>query len=158
MWKLISSTMANRSVILTTHSMEECEALCDRIGIMTGGRLRCLGTAPHLKQRFGSGYQVIAKAREGSAEEVLAWVQRTYPSTQVLEVHGSSFKFRISKQEAGPTSAVFRAFESNKQAIGLDSYSVSDTDLEQIFIQMVRDQEDTDRAAGEEVASPNISQ
>jgi ABC-type multidrug transport system ATPase subunit len=32
MWTLISSTMKGRSVILTTHSMEECEALCQRIG------------------------------------------------------------------------------------------------------------------------------
>ena len=33
------------SVILTTHSMEECEALCPRIGIMAGEKLRCLGSA-----------------------------------------------------------------------------------------------------------------
>lgn len=35
--------------------MEECEALCTRIGIMTAGRLRCLGTVQHLKNRFGAG-------------------------------------------------------------------------------------------------------
>ena len=33
------------SIILTTHSMEEGEALCPRIGIMAGGKLRCLGSA-----------------------------------------------------------------------------------------------------------------
>jgi ABC-type multidrug transport system ATPase subunit len=38
--------------------MEECEALCQRIGIMVSGRLRCLGSAAHLKLRFGNGYQV----------------------------------------------------------------------------------------------------
>ena len=43
------------SVILTTHSMAECEALCQRVGIMVGGRLRCLGTVQHLKSRFGQG-------------------------------------------------------------------------------------------------------
>ena len=42
--------------VLTTHSMEECEALCSRVGIMVGGRLRCLGTPQHLKSRFGNGY------------------------------------------------------------------------------------------------------
>lgn len=44
---------AGRSVILTTHSMEECEALCQRIGIMVSGRLRCLGTAQHLRSVYG---------------------------------------------------------------------------------------------------------
>lgn len=49
------------SVILTTHSMEECEALCPRIGIMANGKLRCLGSAQHLKNKFGQGFQVELK-------------------------------------------------------------------------------------------------
>ena len=49
------------AVILTTHSMEECEALCPRIGIMANGRLRCLGSAQHLKHRFGKGFQIEMK-------------------------------------------------------------------------------------------------
>ena len=42
-------------MVLTSHSMEECEALCTRLGIMAAGRLRCLGTVQHLKNRFGAG-------------------------------------------------------------------------------------------------------
>ena len=76
-------------VFLTTHSMEECEvsyslrvkhticlwifsnvlllwtprtkALCPRIGIMAHGKLRCLGSAQHLKTKFGRGYQLEMK-------------------------------------------------------------------------------------------------
>ena len=46
---------AGHTVLLTSHSMEECEALCTRVGIMAAGALRCLGTVQHLKNRFGSG-------------------------------------------------------------------------------------------------------
>ena len=46
---------AGHTVVLTSHSMEECEALCTRVGIMTAGHLRCLGTVQHLKNRFGAG-------------------------------------------------------------------------------------------------------
>ena len=42
---------------------EECEALCPRIGIMAGGKLRCLGSAQHLKNRFGRGYQIEMKVK-----------------------------------------------------------------------------------------------
>ena len=48
MWSVISRVATERkqcSIILTTHSMEEVEALCSKIGIMVGGRLRCLGSA-----------------------------------------------------------------------------------------------------------------
>lgn len=57
------------SVVLTTHSMEECEALCPRIGIMANGRLRCLGSAQHLKNKFGQGYQVELKVKIVSNED-----------------------------------------------------------------------------------------
>src|SRR5690606_9141927 len=49
MWNFIYKTMSKRSVILTTHSMEECQALCNRLGIMIDGQLRCIGTPQHLK-------------------------------------------------------------------------------------------------------------
>ena len=70
-WEMITNMVAGEdvahedkpSVILTTHSMEESEALCSRIGIMSNGRLRCLGSAQHLKSKFGQGYQVEMKVR-----------------------------------------------------------------------------------------------
>lgn len=49
-------------------SMEECEALCQRIGIMVGGRLRCLGSSQHLKTRFGKGFQLEARVTATSSE------------------------------------------------------------------------------------------
>lgn len=75
MWKLISRMVSGdnhtyehdkTSVVLTTHSMEECEALCGRIAIMAGGKIRCLGSAQHLKSRFGKGWQVEVKVLEAS--------------------------------------------------------------------------------------------
>ena len=49
---------AGRSIILTTHSMEEADILGDRIAIMARGRLRAIGSSIRLKARYGSGYQV----------------------------------------------------------------------------------------------------
>ena len=70
-WEMVSNMVSDKtiprdertSVILTTHSMEECEALCPRIGIMAGGNLRCLGSAQQLKSKFGQGYQVELKIK-----------------------------------------------------------------------------------------------
>ena len=71
MWNVIARVATERkqcSIILTTHSMEEVEALCTRIGIMVGGRLRCLGTSQHLKNRFGAGYEAEVKLSPPAAE------------------------------------------------------------------------------------------
>jgi energy-coupling factor transporter ATP-binding protein EcfA2 len=52
----IVCVLTGHTVVLTSHSMEECEALCTRVGIMVAGQLRCLGTVQHLKNRFGAGW------------------------------------------------------------------------------------------------------
>jgi len=38
--------------ILTTHSVEEAEALCDRVGVLLAGKLQCIGSSLHLRSRF----------------------------------------------------------------------------------------------------------
>jgi ATP-binding cassette subfamily A (ABC1) protein 3 len=44
------------SIMLTTHRMDEAEALCDSIAIMINGSFVCYGSPGHLKQKYGSGY------------------------------------------------------------------------------------------------------
>merc|ERR1711885_48117 len=56
LWDVISASKAGKSMILTTHSMEEADVLCDRIAIMAGGELQCIGRSWQLKRRFGKGY------------------------------------------------------------------------------------------------------
>lgn len=63
MWDVISrlNSKNDATVILTSHSMEECEALCTRVGIMVEGQLKCIGPIQHLKSRFGKGLIVQVK-------------------------------------------------------------------------------------------------
>ena len=54
LWEAIRSLKGQITIILTTHYMEEAEALSDRIGIMKSGRLLALGTAEELKSMAGT--------------------------------------------------------------------------------------------------------
>jgi ABC-type multidrug transport system ATPase subunit len=58
---ILSLIKENRIVILTSHSMEECEALCTRLVIMVNGQFKCLGSPQHLKTKFGNGYKLIIR-------------------------------------------------------------------------------------------------
>ncbi|CAH0479941.1 unnamed protein product [Peronospora belbahrii] len=80
MWDVIASVCAAKEscVILTTHSMEECEALCTRVGILVSGKLKCLGSVEHLKQKFGRGYVVEVKMREPNTSAVGRLQQEVY--------------------------------------------------------------------------------
>ena len=57
LWDVVRGAKAGRGIILTTHSMEEASALCDRLGIFVAGRLVCLGAPQELTARYG-GYLV----------------------------------------------------------------------------------------------------
>ncbi|KAM6568335.1 hypothetical protein CsatB_016320 [Cannabis sativa] len=73
MWEVISRISTRRgktAVILTTHSMDEAQALCTRMGIMVGGRLRCIGSPQHLKTRFGNHLELEIKPIEVSREDM----------------------------------------------------------------------------------------
>jgi ATP-binding cassette subfamily A (ABC1) protein 5 len=70
LWNIISDCITDqRSAILTTHSMEEADALCSRIGILVSGSLRCVGSTQHLKSKYGAGYHLEMKL--SSATETL---------------------------------------------------------------------------------------
>ncbi|ETE58606.1 ATP-binding cassette sub-family A member 5 [Ophiophagus hannah] len=55
----------DKGAILTTHHMEEAEAVCDRVAIMVSGQLRCLGSIQYLKSKFGKNYLLQVKVKGG---------------------------------------------------------------------------------------------
>lgn len=73
MWKVIAkiSTMRkNSAVILTTHSMEEAEALSTKMGIMVDGEFKCFGSKQHIKSKFGTGYTIEIKIMPRTNEHI----------------------------------------------------------------------------------------
>jgi len=74
MWSIvakISHQWKKSAVILTTHSMEEAEALSTKMGIMVkGGVFRCFGSSQHIKSKFGTGYEIEVKVRKITQEEL----------------------------------------------------------------------------------------
>ena len=71
MWSIIHkmSAMARKSsIILTTHSMDEAEALCKRMGIMVNGEFVCLGKANDIKNKYGYGYELNIRIKPLSEE------------------------------------------------------------------------------------------
>jgi ABC-type multidrug transport system ATPase subunit len=69
----------DRSVLLTSHSMAECDALCSRLAIMVNGQFMCLGTTQHLKNRFGGGYTLQIKVTKDSGlSSVMEFVEKNF--------------------------------------------------------------------------------
>merc|ERR1711990_1130350 len=73
MWQVvekISQRDKKSAVILTTHSMEEAEALSTKMGIMVKGEFKCFGSSQHVKDKYGTGYEIELKIRTLTEEDI----------------------------------------------------------------------------------------
>uniref|UniRef100_A0A672JKK1 P-type phospholipid transporter n=1 Tax=Salarias fasciatus TaxID=181472 RepID=A0A672JKK1_SALFA len=146
LWNAILSIVKEgRSVVLTSHSMEECEALCTRMAIMVNGRFRCLGSVQHLKNRFGDGYTIILRVAgpDPDLRPVMEFIERELPGSTLKEKHRNMLQYQL------PTSLtslarIFSLLSKNKEALSIEDYSVSQTTLDQVFVNFAKDQSDED--------------
>ncbi|KAM7333088.1 hypothetical protein ACRRTK_006408 [Alexandromys fortis] len=90
---------SGKAIVITSHSMEECEALCTRLAIMVQGQFKCLGSPQHLKSKFGSGYSLQAKVRSEGKHEVLeefkAFVELTFPGSSLEDKHEGMVQYYL---------------------------------------------------------------
>ena len=95
LWDVVRANKHDKAIILTTHSMQEAEILCDRLGIFVDGELFCLGNPKELASRFG-GYLVLTiHSHEEHGKAVQSFVQRIAPRAVIKYALGGTFKFQI---------------------------------------------------------------
>ncbi|XP_038064701.1 ATP-binding cassette sub-family A member 5-like [Patiria miniata] len=161
---IISSFRGDQGAILTTHSMEEADAVCSRVGIMVLGKLMCLGTTQHLKGKYGRGYSLEVKLNPGPAyysmdhtsgqavqllEGLLAsldnQIRKVFPSAEVMESFGERVTYKIPSRDVKSLSTVFAVLEQGKESLNIEEYSFSQASLEQVFLEFARMQSGEDQ-------------
>lgn len=177
-------------IVLTTHSMEEADLLCDDIHVMAEGRLAASGSPLSLKARYGVGYTLTvvlqtpqhskraqqvrpvqqqqqqggphlqhsvgggssssmcssastgnlvqgqgrAAQAQAAADGLMQLVKQHVPSAQLLSAAGSEVAVRLPKEEAACFPAALRALDAASDQLGVSSYGLSVTTLEEVFL------------------------
>ncbi|KAG5488176.1 hypothetical protein LSCM4_08155 [Leishmania orientalis] len=161
MWTSIQAIKHRCSIVLCTHHLEEVEALADCVAIMVDGRLRCIGSKVHLKQKYGSGFEMVirvqpppavkvtssATANKGTGDQaaeaaaleaikaqLIHFVTSSFPSSRLAEVRGKRLVFMLPKNASLPN--VFQMLQANCEALCISDYTVSQTSIEQIFLRV----------------------
>uniref|UniRef100_A0A673LMV2 P-type phospholipid transporter n=1 Tax=Sinocyclocheilus rhinocerous TaxID=307959 RepID=A0A673LMV2_9TELE len=148
LWTVILSIIRDgRAVVLTSHSMEECEALCTRLAIMVNGTFKCLGTIQHLKYKFGGGYVVTMKIKAEKAGippdlvPAESFMESSFPGCIQREKHYNTLQYEIV---AASLARVFQLVLTNKERLNIEDYSVSQTTLDQVFVSFAKQQSGED--------------
>ncbi|XP_010150183.1 PREDICTED: retinal-specific ATP-binding cassette transporter, partial [Eurypyga helias] len=144
LWDSIVSVLRDgRAVVLTSHSMEECEALCTRLAIMVKGTFKCLGTIQQLKYKFGDGYIVTLKIKASKSglppdpTPAEQFIRMNFPGSLQREKHYNMLQYQICSSSL---AKIFRLIISNKENLHIEEYSVSQTTLDQVFVNFAKQQ------------------
>ncbi|XP_041978073.1 phospholipid-transporting ATPase ABCA3-like [Aricia agestis] len=136
---VMCAVRGGRSVVLTSHSMEECEALCSRLTIMVNGRFSCLGPLQHLKNKFSQGYTLIVKCKGGVDKDgtVNQYVMDRFNDVKLIETYLGISTYYINDTNL-PWWQLFGVMEEARKLYSIEDYSVSQTTLEQVFLRFTR--------------------
>lgn len=133
---------SGKLIVLTSHSMEECEALCTRIAIMVNGNFKCLGSTQHLKNKFAGGYTLIIKIKKlsdsrgvhhSTTEPAEDFVKTNFPGAKLRERHQELLTYYITDTSL-PWSKMFGILERAKHndTLNIEDYSIGQSSLEQV--------------------------
>ncbi|CAL1272853.1 unnamed protein product [Larinioides sclopetarius] len=163
-WDLILSYKKGRTILFTTHHLDEADILSDRVAILHKGRMLCCGSPLELKGRFGSGYRLsILPAAEKSEHEerdsgrassiteyeehvnvdcdgVMECIQTYVPDATLLENDGSHLVVSLPADPltSKPLSEFFAHLEKCLHLWGFQSCSISSATLEEVFLTLCR--------------------
>jgi len=141
LWEVIAHQTTDRgnTVVLTTHSMEEAESVCNKIAIMVNGQLRCIGSSQHLKTRFGGSYRLTLTMKDPNDPNFQHRIESLLGrSLQFIEGYGGTITFDIGVIDS--LSNVFDIFEKEKDNAGILNYSLYQVNLEQVFMYHAKQQ------------------
>uniref|UniRef100_A0A8C2JIP0 Cholesterol transporter ABCA5 n=1 Tax=Cyprinus carpio TaxID=7962 RepID=A0A8C2JIP0_CYPCA len=155
MWRAIRAAFKNkqRGALLTTHYMEEAEAVCDRVAIMVSGQLRCIGSIQHLKGKFGRGYSLEINLKEeltGLQQVALLHkeILKIFPHAARQDSFATLMVYKIPMEDVKSLAKSFAQLENAKQNFNFEEYNFSQSTLEQVFMEFAKEQENEEDEVG----------
>ncbi len=143
LWEMLKDNKNGKIIILTTHYMDEADILGDRICIMADGKIKCCGSSLFLKNRYGVGYNlVIAKKTRDSAPQIDKFVMSRIPNAHKLSEVSSEMTFQLPAESSQQFKDLFTELDNNLENLGIRSYGVGITTLEEVFLKIAEHPEE----------------
>ncbi|EDM03819.1 rCG33522 [Rattus norvegicus] len=136
-WDLLQQQKGDRTVLLTTHFMDEADLLGDRIAILAKGELQCCGTPSFLKQKYGAGYYMtIIKTPLCDTEKLAKVIYHHIPNAILESRIGEEMIFTLPKKAMPRFEALFADLEQRQTELGISTFGASVTTMEEVFIRV----------------------
>lgn len=142
---------AKSAIVMTSHSMNECECLCDRVAIMVAGQFKVLGSIQYLRTKLSQGFSLILKLKaqhlatraelNNTSRRIGEYMDAAF-GAQNLELndsHQTVLQYHIKPNDELTWSAMLIKLEQAKRELDLEDYQItSDASLESIFLSLAK--------------------
>ena len=147
LWDILSNLRVGRTILLTTHYMDEADVLGDRIGIMSLGSMVCLGTPNFLKMKFGQGYTLtfpMSHHDNFRIDDLTAFVENNVAGASIINDDGSNtqIQYNLPYEQVGEFGSFFTKLDSDilSKECNPSSYGISITTMEDVFLRVGKDE------------------
>lgn len=140
------------AIVMTSHSMNECECLCDRVAIMVGGQFRVQGSIQYLRTKLSQGFSLILKLKPDnlnmaqdlnrSSEQIHSYMKKCFSSSDIKlkDLHQTIIQYHIEPHVELTWAKMLVLLEKAKNELDLEDYQItSDASLESIFLSLAKD-------------------
>ncbi|CAK1584879.1 unnamed protein product [Parnassius mnemosyne] len=134
LWDILLMLRGERTVIMTTHFLDEADILGDRIVALHSGTLRCCATPSFLKKAVGSGFRVsITTAHEPDVDKITKSMRKGSPDAILKDKNLRTLVFDLPP--GADMTSLFNSLEYHKIALGIESLGVGAVSLEEAFME-----------------------
>ncbi|CAI5974562.1 unnamed protein product [Closterium sp. NIES-64] len=138
LWAVVKEAKKDSAIVLTTHSMEEAEALCDRLGIFVDGQFECIGNPRQLTSRYGGSF-VFTVTTPAEEEEAAAELAKSLsPNAKKVYSLAGTQKFELPTADVNMAD-VFATVAEAKARISIRAWGIANTTLEDVFISIAKE-------------------
>ncbi|XP_063540499.1 ATP-binding cassette sub-family A member 2-like [Cydia strobilella] len=140
LWDLLLSLRGERTVLLTTHFMEEADALGDRIAALHHGRVRCHATSMFLKRAIGTGYRLsfttIGAPKEAAITSAITTV---VPNATIRDRRPNGVSYNLPAKDTARFPGLFASLEDARSKLQIDTIGVGKSTLDEVFLELCGD-------------------
>jgi ABC-type multidrug transport system ATPase subunit len=125
-WDLLQKAKHGRTILLTTHSMEEADILGDTIAILKKGKLEVCGTSLYLKNHYGIGYNLyIIKSGNCDEDKIVEFVKENVENVQVKAARGNELNCLLPYDAVSKFPRFLRELDRRKVEFGIVNYGLT---------------------------------
>ncbi|EGR27806.1 hypothetical protein IMG5_188760 [Ichthyophthirius multifiliis] len=137
--------LRNSAICMTTHTMEEAESLCNKIGILINGQFYTIGTPQQLRSKYGQGYTITFNIEKQNNEKVKKILEDVF--IKVVQVHDKREDYTAFQIDDNVFS-FFKAFNVCEEVIKkqglIKDFSINQSSLESVFFYFSKQQKQKD--------------